>query len=344
MGINNPALAAELGLDGGGLISYWQLEPTNDLSNPNTGWYFTCDGVGWNTCQQWNGYSSAANDEYLTAIVETAAEVPESILVQDFYCNSPNTPERHCTGLILTEAAMEAVMGSVTNVAYTSQSTTHVTFNFSPASHAFSDPEAAKARGGMQGDPPTARVIGILVDGDWERLDDASLLDAFAPAMRFSLGESYRPASAALATDTYSTESPAHANRLERDSVPIASADPDDEENEVPLANLSLSYLGDSAATDDVINEPEFGIYDEPTSALLDYAYMLDEHPDVYENKMYARIVPDPEESGDRILQYWFYYYYNPKTFYTVGNHEGDWEWLQIRVDEDWSYPVSVDT
>jgi hypothetical protein len=176
-------------------------------------------------------------------------------------------------------------------------------------------------------------AIGEGLDGDWDGLDDTSLLQAYAPAMRFSPSESYRPASAALATDTFSTESPAHANRLERDSEAVASADPDDTENSLPLDNLSLSYLGGSALTDDVINMPEFTI-DEPTSALIDYLYMLSEHPGEYDNKVYGRVVEDPEESGDRILQYWFYYYYNPKTFYTIGNHEGDWEWLQIRLDD----------
>jgi hypothetical protein len=184
----------------------------------------------------------------------------------------------------------------------------------------------------LSGGVVTDNQIGHLVDGDWDGLDDTSLLEAYAPAMRFSPSESYLPTSAALATDTFSTESPAHANRLERDSEAVASADPDDTENALPLDNLSLSYLGGSALTDDKINMPEFAV-DEPTSALIDYAYMLSEHPGEYENKAYGRVVQDPEESGERILQYWFYYYYNPKTFYTIGNHEGDWEWLQIKLD-----------
>lgn len=46
-------------------------------------------------------------------------------------------------------------------------------------------------------------------------------------------------------------------------------------------------------------------------------------------------------ESGEKILQYWFYYYYNQWQFAGGGDHEGDWEWVQIRIDESGS-PVSA--
>lgn len=40
-------------------------------------------------------------------------------------------------------------------------------------------------------------------------------------------------------------------------------------------------------------------------------------------------------ESGQRWLQYWFFYYFNPQEFAGEGVHEGDGEMIQIRLDED---------
>ena len=46
---------------------------------------------------------------------------------------------------------------------------------------------------------------------------------------------------------------------------------------------------------------------DSKKSAANDYVAMLQLHPGVYDDRMYARVVQDPQGSGDRILQYWFY-------------------------------------
>jgi hypothetical protein len=240
--------------------------------------------------------------------------------------------------------AMTSLIGTVTNVAYTSQSTTKVTLNFSPASHSFGDPEAVEARKQVCRLPVDCRYFGLVLDDEWEGLDPDTLLLAFTPELRFRSDETYRPSKASLATDTYSTDEPVHSNHLEILGEAIASANPDDEE-----LDLSLDFLSGQKEVEyadaEYINEPDFEVnemaVDEIISAPVDYNMMLSEHPGVYDNFTYGRVIEDPEESGDRILQYWFYYYYNQFQYQGAGDHEGDWEWVQIRVDE-FDNPISA--
>jgi hypothetical protein len=40
-------------------------------------------------------------------------------------------------------------------------------------------------------------------------------------------------------------------------------------------------------------------------------------------------------DSSNRLwLQYWFFYYFNPQNFGGIGVHEGDWEMIQIRLND----------
>lgn len=166
--------------------------------------------------------------------------------------------------------------------------------------------------------------------GDF-RLNWGSLLAHYAPELRFARDEVYRPSSAALATNTYSTNPPAHANQLKRDGYVLASANPNELVDGQPVDDLSLAYIDNNQVEGDYIDLPTFAVNSE-LSAAVDYVDMLARYPGVYNNRMYGRIVSDAS-SGDKIPQYWFYYYYNPKTSYTVGEREGDWEWIQVRLN-----------
>jgi hypothetical protein len=55
------------------------------------------------------------------------------------------------------------------------------------------------------------------------------------------------------------------------------------------------------------------------------------------------RVIGRSFEYGDGsvVLQYWFWYYYNPKTYLTRGAHEGDWEMVQVHLDSSLN-PVKV--
>lgn len=49
--------------------------------------------------------------------------------------------------------------------------------------------------------------------------------------------------------------------------------------------------------------------------------------------RIHGRVIP--AEDGERWLQYWFFYYYNPKNLGGLGKHEGDWEMIQILLGAD---------
>ncbi|MGH2741082.1 MAG: hypothetical protein ACRDN8_01105 [Thermoleophilaceae bacterium] len=52
-----------------------------------------------------------------------------------------------------------------------------------------------------------------------------------------------------------------------------------------------------------------------------------------HRGRLYGRVERDTD--GKRTwLQYWFWLYYNPKHLFGFGKHEGDWEMVQIGLDE----------
>jgi hypothetical protein len=52
-----------------------------------------------------------------------------------------------------------------------------------------------------------------------------------------------------------------------------------------------------------------------------------------YAGVLYGRVIPGKQ--GRCWLQYWFWFYYNPKNLRGFGKHEGDWEMIQIELDAD---------
>lgn len=51
-----------------------------------------------------------------------------------------------------------------------------------------------------------------------------------------------------------------------------------------------------------------------------------------YADRAYGRVV---EDGGRTWLQYWLWYYDNPKHLFGFGRHEGDWELVQVGLGED---------
>jgi uncharacterized protein YcnI len=140
------------------------------------------------------------------------------------------------------------------------------------------------------------------------------ILDRYAPQMQYDSQENYRADSPAEITDN---RQPAYSNRLldGTDGVIATSADA-----------LNLDYLGPSypggrsaAATDHL---------EEADSHEAD-AQRMNGDP-TYGNKTYGRILPSNLLGGGQILQYWFFYYFNP---FPLDNHQGDWEMIQLELD-----------
>lgn len=246
----------------------------------------------------------------------------------------------------MSPAQFEAQMTVDADEWWVAQPFHKTTWSFTvPSDPGESSATATDARAALlSGGPVTDFEIGKLVDSNWEGLDDTTLLETYLPQLRFRSDETYRPSKASLATDTYFTTEPAHANHLDVLGTTIASANPDD-----LVLDLSLDFLSDRTgmpgAEFEYIDEPSYTHnsihYDEIAVAPIDYNNMLADNPGEYDNRTYARVVDDPAESGEKILQYWFYYYYNQWQFAGGGDHEGDWEWVQIRIDESGS-PISA--
>jgi hypothetical protein len=146
---------------------------------------------------------------------------------------------------------------------------------------------------------------------------DQALLDRYAPTMRYDSQESYFADSARGITD-YSQN---------------ALLDPSHSVIATPSGYsgryLSLDYLGSpyadglTAQTGDYLDEQG------DNQAAADSAHYN------FGNQIYGRVV----RSGNQIwLQYWFWYYYNSFEKAGFGLHEGDWEDIQISLN-DWGMP-----
>ncbi|MFN0153111.1 MAG: Vps62-related protein [Gaiella sp.] len=165
-----------------------------------------------------------------------------------------------------------------------------------------------------------------------------SLLDQYAPELRFWNEEPYRADSAAVATDLFLEQPVNHSVVLKccwpMDFGTVASADPNSS-----LPRLSLSYLNSPQPALHYLSQPK--IYpDDIAGAAIDYLAWIAMHPE-QRRVVYGRVFPVPGGSGGKILQYWMFYYYNPKDYGGFGNHEGDWEWAQIRLSSN-NVPLTV--
>jgi hypothetical protein len=151
----------------------------------------------------------------------------------------------------------------------------------------------------------------------------SGLLGAYSPSLRYEAQEGYFADSAAEMTDNYVPGS--RQNYLVNGSgTRLAAANPAD-----PLANLSLGFLGDptyadgraAAATDylDAANST----YQQDAQRMRTAGYA---------DRVYGRAVTS---GGRTFLQYWLFSYYNPQNVLGYGVHEGDWESIQVALDED---------
>ena len=108
----------------------------------------------------------------------------------------------------------------------------------------------------------------------------------------------------------------------------LAASDP-----QLRYPDLSLSYLGSTypssrpASTADVVDEAS-----SSTSYYAEDATRMHNLPG-YGNRVTGHVRSYPD--GTKVLQYWFFYYYNPKTYFTRGAHEGDWEMVQVKLGSD---------
>lgn len=157
-----------------------------------------------------------------------------------------------------------------------------------------------------------------------------ALLPQFVPTLVYDDEEMFRALRADGAVSVYEGTELSESNYLRRgEGTSIASANP-----AITSPPLSLAYLDGL--------EEEYGVpgteTPAPTALGTDRISMrnsygedaaeLQEDPE-YADAVYGRAVYSGEQWW---LQYWFFYYYNP-WLEGFGDHEGDWEMIQVGLD-----------
>ena len=158
---------------------------------------------------------------------------------------------------------------------------------------------------------------------------DAAVLAQYKPEIRYDAFETYRADNPGVITDSYTSGTDGHSNTLKRSTGAIlAVSDPANRADDLKLAYLGPIYGGKkptSAVDTDLIDAA--GSSNDQYAA---DAMRMHTNP-AYANQLTGRVVRYPD--GTRVLQYWFFYYFNPKTYGTRGVHEGDWEMIQVHLD-----------
>jgi hypothetical protein len=174
--------------------------------------------------------------------------------------------------------------------------------------------------------PPTWLVLPPIL----------TLLANFQPELRYAQNEGYRADSAAEISNSHSSSPGAYSNYLFTPSgfYILAASDPTAplprEDHWDPLPLLTLDFLRPGSYSIGVsVDSADF--LDEHDETEESDAYYMHTHG--YADVAYARYAE--VSSSEVYLQYWFFYYYNPKQFSVigVGEHEGDWEMVQYRLD-----------
>jgi len=167
--------------------------------------------------------------------------------------------------------------------------------------------------------------------GEGGGASSSNLLLEYAPELHYDSQEMYSAASPAEITDTFRNDkTDQYSNALKSDSETIlVLADPVMADS-LGYNQLSIYYLG-AAYANTAPAFPEDHI-DEANHYESDYTRLF--AGSSYNNQAYGRLWVDPA-TGDKYLQYWFFYYYNAKAFTAlgVGEHEGDWESIQLHLD-----------
>jgi hypothetical protein len=142
--------------------------------------------------------------------------------------------------------------------------------------------------------------------------EDRSLLEQYAPCLAYDPQDALRATAAATMTDNDENS----LRRAENDQEIAAGV------------SLSLATLTNYPGTQVWKAGDYLASAGDAEDALIDAMRLQDGHP----HTAYGRVLRD--QGGQIWLQYWLWYYDNPKTFAGRGRHQGDWEFVQIGLSE----------
>src|SRR3954470_5308090 len=144
--------------------------------------------------------------------------------------------------------------------------------------------------------------------------DDRALLERFQPCLRYDSLEAYFADSAEEWTAN-------PGNRLRRKDGGAAPGP-----GQLSLSSLGPEYRDHAAASPDDFIESTSDDYSRQ------YRELREAHQE-FRNVIYGRAVPH----GNLLwLQYWFFFFLNDyQLAWGIDVHEGDWEMIQLRVEDD---------
>lgn len=145
---------------------------------------------------------------------------------------------------------------------------------------------------------------------------DRELLEKYAPCLRYDAQDGYR----AVAAETMTAPA---CNSLTRERGAVIAG-------QGSFASLSIDTL--IAYPGRIEFEEGDRLIAAPSP--LQSAVKMQAESDRFPHCAYGRVVPRGRR-GDLFLQYWLWYYDNPKTFLGRGRHQGDWEMVVVRLRAD---------
>lgn len=170
---------------------------------------------------------------------------------------------------------------------------------------------------------------------DWEPMTSESiglatqLLHLYAPTLKYDTTETYRAVAVNSIFQTYSGSEPEDSNQLldsEGEVIQYANPKLNPLERHIWLAGQGEEYFTDPEVLADESHrlDERNGSYAEDAAPWQEDTY--------YGDTSYGRAV---YAEGHWWLQYWFWYYYDEFNLLGFGDHEGDWELIQIQLDEN---------
>ncbi|MFL5873473.1 MAG: right-handed parallel beta-helix repeat-containing protein [Solirubrobacterales bacterium] len=168
------------------------------------------------------------------------------------------------------------------------------------------------------------------------------LLNRYEPTLYYDTEENYFADSAAEITDNWGDEeSGFHGQNKAADPYTNSLWDGDAEKESPNFGLLAQSQPGVAFLPFQLTPSALGSSY--PNGQAADANDWLGENEDFqqdnermeqagYLDAVYGRAFADG--SGKRWLEYWFWYYYNPKDFAGLGHHQGDWESVVVQLDE----------
>jgi hypothetical protein len=140
----------------------------------------------------------------------------------------------------------------------------------------------------------------------------------YSPQIRYDTQEGYYADSTAEITDN-----PGNVLKDSNGDCLAGSGDP------TCHASLTLDYLG--TFTDPNLYASSY--IDEVNDTVSTDAQRMHADPN-YANRIFGRVIQSPTD-GKFWLQYWLFYYYDDVPTTDIGDHEGDWEMVQYRLDSN---------